>query len=102
MLSDVVEVAAELTEITTGVGASVPLLETVTGEIKAVNLVARTAVPDRVKVPKAVGAAGVPTCRTMLPVVPAGTEALMPPPTTRQSGGIWNIYILSDADALMV
>ncbi len=61
MLKDVVVVAAELTEITTGVGASVPELDTVTGEIMLVNLVAKTAVPERVNVPKAVGTAGVPT-----------------------------------------
>lgn len=48
MLTDVVEVAAELTEITTGVRASVPEEVTVTGEIKLVNFVASTAVPESV------------------------------------------------------
>lgn len=88
MLKLVVEVAAERAEITTGVRASVPELETVTGEIILVNLVASTAVPERVNVPKAVLLAGVPTSKMILPVVPVGTDALMPPDTTKQSGGI--------------
>lgn len=102
MLTLVVVVAAELTEITTGVIASVPELETVTGEIMLLNSVDRTAVPDRVNVPKAASEAGVPIFRTMLPLVPEGTEALMPPATTKQLDGIWNIYMLSEAEAEIV
>lgn len=48
MLKLVVVEAAESTEITTGVKASVPEDETVTGDIKVANLVASTAVPERV------------------------------------------------------
>ena len=48
MLRDVVVVVEERTAITTGVGASVPELDTVTGEIKVVNFVDKTAVPESV------------------------------------------------------
>lgn len=102
MLSDVVDDAEEFTAITTGHRASVPELDTVTGEISAVNLVDSTAVPESVYVAKAESDAGVPIFSTVLPVVPEGTDALIAPLTTKQSGGIWNIYILSDADEDMV